>query len=337
MNEPSSSGWSPDSTITCSASASASRACMTASPVPAGGSWIATSTSGGSAPRTWSASSPSTTTIRPAPASRAALHGPQQHRSAAKRMQDLRQPRAHARAPPRGHDQHSRGIHERHHRRGRADDAWAARPPKSRVICRKLQDLAPRRGTWMTGRALIKGLSGTASLVLAAACLLPGTAFGANATVDVGSFRFTPSVVTIDAGRHGHLELGRPGARTTTSTRAYPQRRPIPSRRPCSSRTRTSPTRGRSRRRRPANTYNYTFATAGTYNYWCRRHPRMIASVVVNEAPPAPVTPTAEPVTPAGAAQDRVRQQAQLQDPDPAAEGHRPHRHGQGDGQRQAR
>jgi hypothetical protein len=37
--------------------------------------------------------------------------GPEQHRAAAQRVQDLRQPRAHARAPARRHDQNSRGSH----------------------------------------------------------------------------------------------------------------------------------------------------------------------------------------------------------------------------------
>ena len=38
-------------------------------------------------------------------------HGPEQHRAAAQRVQDLRQRRTHARAPARGHDQNCRERH----------------------------------------------------------------------------------------------------------------------------------------------------------------------------------------------------------------------------------
>ena len=147
----------------------------------------------------------------------------------------------------------------------------------------------------MTGRALIKALSGTASLVLAAACLLPGTALGANATVDVGSFRYTPSVVTIDQGDTVTWNWVGPEVNHDVYEGIPPTPPdPIPPALFESHPDIADP--GQITAPPPGGTYAHTFATAGTYDYWCRRHPRMIASVVVNEAPPAPVTPSAEPV-----------------------------------------
>jgi plastocyanin len=60
----------------------------------------------------------------------------------------------------------------------------------------------------------------------------------------------------------------------------------------------------------PGNTYSHLFDAAGTYDYWCRRHPGMTATVTVNpvdEPPPAEQPPPASEDTGAPVSQAAPR------------------------------
>ena len=170
---------------------------------------------------------------------------------------------------------------------------------------RKLQDFPPRRGTWVTGRTLIKALAGIASVVAAAAFFVPGTALGANATVDVGSFRFTtnpatdtPRIATIDQGDTVTWNWVGPDVNHDVYEGVPPDPvvEPFP---PALWESHPGIPTGEIIGPPPGGTWSYTFTEAGTYDYWCRRHPRMTAQVVVNpvEEPLPAATPTGEPVS----------------------------------------
>jgi plastocyanin len=151
----------------------------------------------------------------------------------------------------------------------------------------------------MTGGPLIKALSRTTLLVLAAACLVPVTALGASATVDVGSFRYTPNSVSVDQGdtvtwnwvgpdkNHDVYEGLPPPLRTDPIPPALFESHPFID----------DWTLLEGDQSPPGGTWSYTFNEPGTYDYWCRRHTRMIANVVVNPVEQPPVlTPVDEPV-----------------------------------------
>lgn len=146
----------------------------------------------------------------------------------------------------------------------------------------------------MTGRALIRALSGTASLVAVAACLLPGSAFAATAGVEVAHFAFTPKALSINQGdqvtwtwtgsgsdgQHDVYEGAPPPLPTDPIPPALFESHP------------QAPTKDDITGPPPGGTWSYTFNDPGTYQYWCRRHRGMTASVTVAavEQPP-PLTP----------------------------------------------
>jgi plastocyanin len=125
-----------------------------------------------------------------------------------------------------------------------------------------------------------------------ALCLLVAApALAAPATVDVGGFRYTPAAVTIDQGdavtwnwigpdvNHDVYEGVPPDDLGNIPPALFESHPDIDE-----PGLITAPP--------PGGTWSYTFDTPGTYDYWCRRHPRMTGSVTVNpvEQPP-PLVP----------------------------------------------
>ena len=152
----------------------------------------------------------------------------------------------------------------------------------------------------MTGRTLKTALSRTTLLVLAAVCLVPGTALGASATVDVGSFRFTPRDLTIDQGDtvtwNWLAATGNDSYHDVYEGMPPPVAGdPIPPALWESHPDIDDPQQILGPP--PGGTWSHTFNEPGTYDYWCRRHRNMTASLTINAVEPPPaVTPSADPV-----------------------------------------
>jgi plastocyanin len=139
-------------------------------------------------------------------------------------------------------------------------------------------------------------LSGTAALVAAAVCLVSGEAFAADATVDVGNrFRYTPNAVTIDQG--DTVTWNWVGPDVNHDVYEGVPSDPIPPALFESHPDIDDP--GLITAPPPGGTWSYKFDTPGTYDYWCRRHPNMTATVTVNavEQPPPLLPETAAAVS----------------------------------------
>ncbi|HZO58796.1 MAG TPA: plastocyanin/azurin family copper-binding protein [Solirubrobacterales bacterium] len=153
----------------------------------------------------------------------------------------------------------------------------------------------------MTGRALKKTLSGTALLVAAAACLVAAApALAASATVDVGSFRYTPQDVTVDQGDTVTWNWVGPDVNHDVYEGVpIPRADPIPPALFESHPWILPDDWANILEPPPGGTYSHLFDTAGTYDYWCRRHPGMTATVTVNavEQPPEPTPEDPAPVS----------------------------------------
>ncbi len=144
----------------------------------------------------------------------------------------------------------------------------------------------------MRGAALVRPVGETTVLALLACLVLVAPALAADASVDVGGFRYTPNVVTIDQGDTVTWNWVGPELNHDVYEGVPPAdlAAPIPPALFESHPDIAEP--GLITAPPPGGTFSHAFAAAGTYNYWCRRHPRMTASVVVNAGPP-PVTPSA--------------------------------------------
>ena len=154
----------------------------------------------------------------------------------------------------------------------------------------------------MSGTLLIKALPGTAAIAAALTWLLAAAPAGAvNATVDVGSFRFTPQQAVIDQGDTVTWNWVGPDVNHDVYEGVPPPLRsdPIPPALFESHPWIAPDDWAMILEAPPGGTYSNTFDTAGTYQYWCRRHPGMKGTVTVSavEPPAPPLTPDAAPVS----------------------------------------
>jgi plastocyanin len=112
--------------------------------------------------------------------------------------------------------------------------------------------------------ALIAGLLGAASAPLLAALILPAWAANTQAgAISIANFTFNPAKLTVKAG----------------TTVIWTNKDDIPHGIASSSNTFT-----RSKPLITDDSFSFTFATPGTYQYFCYLHPNMVGTVVVEAA-----------------------------------------------------
>jgi amicyanin len=120
--------------------------------------------------------------------------------------------------------------------------------------------------TWGPGRARA---GCAAALIVAALFLVGGSARAADAEVKIDNFTFSPPKLTIKAGT----------AVTWTNEDDIPH-------------TVASATKAfKSKALDTDDSYSFTFATPGTYDYFCSLHPHMTGTIVVEPAGTSPPTP----------------------------------------------
>ena len=145
---------------------------------------------------------------------------------------------------------------------------------------------------------MIRALGTVALSAAAVACLVPAApALAADASVAIGAFKYDPKIATIDQGDTVTWNWVGPGLNHDVYE-GIPPNPPVEPFPPALFESHPGIATGAITGPPPGGTpWSHTFAAAGTYNYWCRRHPGMTASVVVNAVDPPAVTPTAEPVS----------------------------------------
>lgn len=126
----------------------------------------------------------------------------------------------------------------------------------------------------MTARSAATLIAMIAAVVLVAgsATTSPARA-GANNTVQIADFAFSPPTLTIVAGESVTWTNADPVVHTATSTSGAFDSGDLD----------------------PGESYSLTFATPGTYDYLCRPHPSMTGRVVVQAASAPTPAPTAAP------------------------------------------
>jgi amicyanin len=104
---------------------------------------------------------------------------------------------------------------------------------------------------------------GAMTLSVAVAMALAGPVYAANIAVKIDNFAFTPQTITVKAGDTviwtNHDDIPHT---VTSSTGAF-----------------------RSKALDTDDTFSFTFATPGTYKYFCALHPHMTGSIVVEAGP----------------------------------------------------
>jgi plastocyanin len=120
----------------------------------------------------------------------------------------------------------------------------------------KPKDLAAPVTTWTARRTVLRV---ALAVALAAAGAIPALAEGAEAKVTIDNFTFAPAEITVSVG----------------STVTWENRDDIPH---------TVVEKNKLFRSKALDTgdsYSFTFASAGTYDYFCGLHPHMVGKIIV--------------------------------------------------------
>jgi plastocyanin len=120
----------------------------------------------------------------------------------------------------------------------------------------KPKDLAAFVTTWTARRTVLRV---SLAVALAAAGAIPALAEGAEAKVTIDNFTFAPAEITVSVG----------------STVTWENRDDIPH---------TVVEKNKLFRSKALDTgdsYSFTFASAGTYDYFCGLHPHMVGKIIV--------------------------------------------------------
>jgi plastocyanin len=120
----------------------------------------------------------------------------------------------------------------------------------------KPKDLAAPVTTWIARRTVLRAVLAVA---LAAAGAIPALAEGAEVKVTIDNFTFAPAEITVSVG----------------STVTWENRDDIPH---------TVVEKNKLFRSKALDTgdsYSFTFASAGTYDYFCGLHPHMVGKIIV--------------------------------------------------------
>jgi plastocyanin len=118
------------------------------------------------------------------------------------------------------------------------------------------KDLAAFVTTWIARRTVLRV---ALAVALAAAGAIPALAEGAEAKVTIDNFTFAPAEITVSVG----------------STVTWENRDDIPH---------TVVEKNKLFRSKALDTgdsYSFTFASAGTYDYFCGLHPHMVGKIIV--------------------------------------------------------